>query len=336
MRFGLILGDVPGTTNPREHLDGLLRQVHAATAAGFTLLSMGQHYVYGDTRWLQPIPTLARLAAEIGPDVQLATTVLIAPLYHPVALAEDLATLDIVTEGRLVVGLGLGYRQAEFAALHVPFGSRVRRFEELIATMRLLWTQSEVTTDGPIWPLDRVTPHLYPRQRPTPPIWIGAHASVGVRRSARLGDAWPISPRMPLDEVRRLLGEYFEYRDQFGRPRGPQPIRREIVLGTSQADAAETFTARTQHRFAIYSAHGRDTVPGMSAGGDEVTAAIVGTPAAVRAQLRNLAQSLPVDPVIVRAQWPGMSVAEIEEYLAELGEEVVRPLADVAVRDAHR
>jgi alkanesulfonate monooxygenase SsuD/methylene tetrahydromethanopterin reductase-like flavin-dependent oxidoreductase (luciferase family) len=333
VRFGLILGDVPTSTDPREHFEGLLRQVHAATAAGFTLLSMGQHYVYGETRWLQPIPTLARLAAEVGPDVQLATTVLIAPLFHPVALAEDLATLDIVTEGRLVVGLGLGYRREEFEALHVPFGERVRRFEELVTTMRLLWTQPEVTTDGPSWPLDHVTPHLYPRQRPAPPMWIGAHAPTGVRRSARLGDAWPISPRMPLDEVRLLLREYFEYRDRFGRPRGPQPIRREIVLGSSREDAAERFTARTRQRFATYSARGRDTVPG--AGGDELAAAIVGTPSSVRAQLQELASSLPVDPVIVRAQWPGMSVGEIEDYLTELGEEVVRPLADAAVRSAH-
>jgi len=84
VRFGLILGDVPASVSPREHFRQLLRQVHAAADAGFTLLSIGQHFLYGDVRCLQPIPTLARLAAEVDADVKLAITVLIAPLAHPV------------------------------------------------------------------------------------------------------------------------------------------------------------------------------------------------------------------------------------------------------------
>src|SRR6185312_2357530 len=110
----VLLGDVPRSVTPREHLDQLLRQVAAAQRNGFTLLALGQHFLYGDIRWLQPVPTLARLAAEVEPSVRLATTVLVAPLHHPVVLAEELATLDIVTDGRLVVGLGLGYRKEEY------------------------------------------------------------------------------------------------------------------------------------------------------------------------------------------------------------------------------
>lgn len=330
MRFGLILGDVPSTVSPREHFDQLLRQVHAATAAGFSLIAIGQHYLYGDVRCLQPIPTLARLAAEVDPDVRLAITVLIAPLYHPVALAEDLATLDIVTKGQLIVGLGLGYRQEEYRQFGVPFASRVPRFVELVETLRLLWTQREVTTDGPVWPLEGATPHLFPVQQPTPPIWIGANAPTGVRRSARLGDAWSIGPRMPLTQVRETLALYLGIRAELGRETGPQPIRREIVLGADRDGAVARYHALTAPRFASYSARERDSLPGTAVAGDEVSAAILGDPDSVRDQLASLAAELPVDPVIVRAQWPGMDIDAIEAYLAQLGAEVVRPLADVS------
>lgn len=331
MRFGLILGDVPTSVGPREHFDQLLRQVHAASAAGFSLLAMGQHYLYGDVRCLQPVPTLARLAAEVDDDVRLATTVLIAPLAHPVALAEDLATLDIVTGGRLIVGLGLGYRREEYRQFGVPFEERVARFSEMVKTLRRLWSEPEVTTPGPAWPLDRATPHLFPVQQPTPPLWIGANGPAGVRRSARLGDAWPIGPRMGLDEARELIALYLKCRDDYGLARTAQPIRREIMIGRSRCDALDAFTAMTEARFRSYSLRERDSLPGS--GG---VTAIAGTANDVREQLAALAAELPVDPVIVRAQWPGMSIEETEKYLAQLGAEVVAPLRGTPVRDAAR
>jgi alkanesulfonate monooxygenase SsuD/methylene tetrahydromethanopterin reductase-like flavin-dependent oxidoreductase (luciferase family) len=334
VRFGLILGDVPASVGPREHFDQLLRQVHGAADAGFSLLAIGQHFLYGDVRCLQPVPTLARLAAEVDQHVKLAITVLIAPLGHPVTLAEDLATLDIVCEGRLIVGLGLGYRREEFRQFGVPFEERVARFSEFVVTLRRLWTEQEVSTPGPAWPLDRAKPHLFPLQQPSPPIWIGANAPAGVRRSARLGDGWPIGPRMPLPDIRELLGLYLDCRDAEGHPRGVQPIRREIVLGRCREDAIASFTAMTSARYQSYSARERDSLPDTAAPGSEISAAIVGDPDTVRAQLAALAGELPVDPVIVRAQWPGMDITDTETYLAQLGNEVVGPLADVAVRDA--
>src|SRR3954465_15044357 len=111
MRIGGILGDVHGSVSPKDHLDGLLRQVEAVQRNGLTYVTMGHHYLYGDYRWLQPIPTLARIAAELDDSVTLRTAVLQVPLYHPIALAEELATLDIMTRGRLVVGAGAGYRE---------------------------------------------------------------------------------------------------------------------------------------------------------------------------------------------------------------------------------
>jgi alkanesulfonate monooxygenase SsuD/methylene tetrahydromethanopterin reductase-like flavin-dependent oxidoreductase (luciferase family) len=325
MEFGVLLGDVPASVGPREHLDLLLRQADAAQRAGFTLLTLGQHFLYGDIRWLQPIPALARLAGEVGPQVRLATTVLVAPLHHPVLLAEELATLDIVTGGRLTVGLGMGYRREEYRQFGIPFESRVSRFEEMVVLLRELWTADRVTFSGRHWILDEAQPHLRPAQQPTPPIWIGANTAAGVRRAARLGDAWPIGPRMPVELIEEHLATYTGVRSELGLPVGPQPIRREIVLGRDHAAASERFAAMTSERYEDYSARERDALPGGDSGGDST--AILGPPDQVLGDLQRLTARLELGPVIIRAQWPGMSPEDVVGYLNELGEHVVRPLA---------
>src|ERR1700733_5075473 len=133
--FGIILGDQPVTVDARAHLDMVLSQVEAAQRNGFTYICLGQHFLYDGFRWLQPIPLLARLAAETGAEVRLAPTVIVSPFYHPVVLAEELATLDIISDGRLIVGVGSGYAPAEFEHMQVPYEERFRRMEEGIELM---------------------------------------------------------------------------------------------------------------------------------------------------------------------------------------------------------
>jgi alkanesulfonate monooxygenase SsuD/methylene tetrahydromethanopterin reductase-like flavin-dependent oxidoreductase (luciferase family) len=148
MRIGVILGDVRGSVSPRQHLDALLRQIDAAQRNGVTYITIGQHYLYGDLRWLQPVPTLARLAAELDDHVTLATTIIQVPLYHPVALAEELATLDIMTRGRLVVGAGAGYRAEEFTAFGIDFTQRFAMMTEALTLIKRLWTEPSITHHG--------------------------------------------------------------------------------------------------------------------------------------------------------------------------------------------
>ena len=138
MEIGVILGDVRTSVSPRDHLDQLLRQVEAAQRNGLTYVTIGHHYLYGDLRWLQPVPTLARLAAELDEHVTLATTIIQAPLYHPVALAEELATLDIMSR-RAVAGVGAGYRSDEFTALGVDFTQRFAMLDESVGP----WADSD-------------------------------------------------------------------------------------------------------------------------------------------------------------------------------------------------
>ena len=140
--MGILLSDLPTRMPPAQQFESVLRQVDAAQRNGMTYVMIGQHFLFPGSRWLQPVPLLARLAGELDRQVRLATSVMLAPLYHPVLLAEELATLDIVSGGRLTVGLGTGYMPEEFEALGVPFDERVPRLEECIALLEALWTRT--------------------------------------------------------------------------------------------------------------------------------------------------------------------------------------------------
>ncbi len=231
VKMGLLLSDVPKSVTPAQQFKDVLRIVEAAQANGFTYIAIGQHFLYGELRWLQPVPLLARLAAEVGPDVKLVTQIMIAPLYHPVMLAEEIATLDVVTEGRLIFGAGLGYRPEEFDYFGIPYKQRAGRFDESLELMKQLWTQESVTHDGKYWQLDDVKPHLFPVQDPHPPIWIGAHAIPGVAA---------------LREVRRRLR--LPARDPDARDRRAPPDRhgrlRRARQGVHAAAAAPQLPGR--------------------------------------------------------------------------------------------
>ncbi len=220
VQVGVLLSDIPTSVSPAQQFRDVLRIVDAAQSNDFTYIAIGQHFLYGDLRWLQPVPLLARLAAEVDPHIRLVTQILIAPLYHPVLLAEEIATLDVVTEGRLVFGVGLGYRPEEFGFLDVPFAERAARMDESLVLMKKLWTEDEVHFHGRFWNLEGVTPHLRPVQSPHPPIWIGGHSLAGARRAGRLGDGYACPPETPAAEAAE---RYEAVRDGFaarGKPFG--------------------------------------------------------------------------------------------------------------------
>ena len=233
VQVGLLLSDVPTSVPPAQQFYDVRRIVEAAQRNDFTYIAIGQHFLYGDLRWLQPVPLLARLAADVDPNVRLVTQILIAPLYHPVMLAEEIATLDVVTEGRLVFGAGLGYRAEEFDYLDVPYKQRAGRMDESLELMIKLWTEDEVAPPASTSSSRASTPHLRPVQQPYPPIWIGAHSLAGARRAGRSATVTPARRRRPSTRSRALrrVQEGFEAR---GKEFGPQPLRRNVLVADSR------------------------------------------------------------------------------------------------------
>jgi alkanesulfonate monooxygenase SsuD/methylene tetrahydromethanopterin reductase-like flavin-dependent oxidoreductase (luciferase family) len=332
MQFGILLSDVPSSTPPRQQLSDMFRIVHAAQENGIRYICIGQHFLYGDLRWLQPVPVLARLAAEVDPDVRLCTQIMIAPLYHPVILAEEIATLDIVTEGRLEFGLGLGYRAEEFDYLGIPYKERAPRLDEIIGLLIRLWTEPEVTHKGRFFELDHVRPHIQPLQKPYPPLWVGGHSDRGARRAGRYGDFYPVPP----EATEQQMAERFAImRAEFvkrNKPFGPQPARRNVLVAANREEALREFTRVAKGRYIAYAQRGLDVYTEDQLEDDFIKTtgshAILGSPEEVTASLRGLIERLPIDPVIFKPQWPSMSADEAIEAINLLGSTVIAELKD--------
>lgn len=339
MDFGIMLGDHPTSVPPKEHFDGILRQVEAAQRAGVTYFLIGQHFLWsGGSRWLQPVPTLARLAGEVDRDTRLATQIIISPLYHPVMLAEELATLDIVTEGRLDVGLGLGYIEREYETFGIPFDERIPRFEEGLQVLRELWTNDRVTFTGQFHQLEDASVHLRPVQDPHPPIWLGAQTKAGIRRAARYGDAWPITPQVAAADLPARVRIFADERERLGKPFGRLPLRREIVVGRDREDAIARAVAMARPWYEQMASQGTKEVSSAEVAGqmrDVVTRSfILGSAAECAEQLRAIGDRVPVNPVVTRGNWPGMTTDDMIAYVETLGHELIPSLRDYQSADA--
>lgn len=336
MRVGIILGDAPTSMDPREHVDLVRRQVAAGQEAGCRAFVLGQHFVYGDIRWPQPVPLLASLASELDPETVVGPLVLVAPLYPPVLLAEELATLDMILGGRLVVGLGAGYRQAEFDAFGIPFDQRIERLEEMVPLVRRLWHEDEVDHTGAHYHLHGARPHVRPTTPQGPPVWMGAKTPAGVRRAARIGDVWAVPPKLPFDGLLDRAELYRIERERLGLAIHPVALRREIVLGDDASDAAERYVRMTDQRLDAYVA--RELVvddPVIGETRDPRLTALLGTPEQCIEQMRGVTDHVAVDPLLFRAAWPGMSIDEVERYIHDLGQRVLSGLRELPGGKGH-
>src|SRR5205814_8413408 len=134
---------------------------------------------------LDPIVTLGFIAAQTE-RVRLGTSVLVAPFYSPIVLGKQLATPDVISGGRLTVGLGIGWSRDEYDAAGTPWEQRGARIDEFIECLDALWTQDDVKCKGAFYfvPTSRVEPK--PVQKPRPPLLIGGYSEAAFRRAGRL------------------------------------------------------------------------------------------------------------------------------------------------------
>jgi probable F420-dependent oxidoreductase len=153
-----------------------------------------------------PVVTLS-YAAAVTRRVRLGTTVLVLPMRHPLPLAKELASLHNLSEGRLILGAGVGWLEPEFAALGVPFNERGRRMDEGIAMMRAVWSQDPVTFQAKYIPAKINDMTMLPLPVSPIPLWIGGSSDVALKRTMRIADGWHGSRESPEEAapiVRRL------------------------------------------------------------------------------------------------------------------------------------
>ena len=186
-----------------------MAQTRAARDAGFASLWFPHHYLTGPLQMLQIVPMMAYLPPH-AEGMQIGPNILILPLLNPVHVAEESATLDVLTGGNYVLGVGLGYREGEFTAFNMSLKERAPRLEESIALMRQLWTGDKVTHKGRFYEVNDHAIGLKPVRAGGPPIWMAATVDVAIQRAARLGDAWLIVPTTRLDQLAAQMRVYRE------------------------------------------------------------------------------------------------------------------------------
>ncbi len=320
MKFGLILAgqylrDTPADVRAAE----MLEQVRLARDLGFDSVWMVHHYLI-EFQTFQPLPMLARIAAETG-TMEIGTAIYVLPLQHPVEVAENFATLDALSGGRLIFGVAQGYREAEFQALGIPRKERAARFEEGLELITRLWTEEHVTFHGRYYRVDDVTLGMAPVRKPRPPIWIGATAEAGIARAAGLGDAWMIGPGVEFAKVRKQLDVYRAAVSAAGGSLAREyPIFREVLVGATEADARADAARYLRTKYDAYFSWGYVETTFENVIRD---AFIVGDPGACIRAIERYRDALGITTLLARVQWPGVSQDVALRGIHRLGEQVM-------------
>ncbi len=232
MKLGL--SPLQGTDSFEE----TIRECERAEAAGFDSVWLGEHH-NNPVLYPAPLLGLAAIAARTS-RVSLGTGVLLLPLYHPMCVAEEGAMVDMISGGRLILGVGVGYAPEEFAAFGLSVKQRGSRMDEGAALLRRLWTETNVTHQGRYYRVEDATVGPRPVQQPAPPIWFGAWTTPAIERAARLGDAWLAGPSAALSELSSCVAAYRQRRAELGKEAGTIAAFRYVFVAGTTEKALET------------------------------------------------------------------------------------------------
>jgi len=212
-----------------------LSECERAESAGFDSVWLGEHH---NNPILHPAPLIGLAAvASRTSRIALGTGVLLLPLYHPLAVAEEGAMVDMISGGRLILGIGAGYAPEEFAAYGISLKERGSRMEEGAQLLRRLWTETTVTHHGRHFQVTDATIAPRPVQQPRPPIWVGAWSETAIRRAARLGDAWFVGPSASLGELAPSARMYRDACGENGKGEGEVDLFRYVFVAHSAQEA---------------------------------------------------------------------------------------------------
>lgn len=312
MKLGLwVTAHHPADVNLEQVFRDMMEQVQLARRLGFGCIASGQHYLTAPYQRLQTFPLLARLAAE-AEAMEVITSVVLLPLHNPVDIAEQAATMDVITGGRFILGLGLGHADIEYQAFGIDRRQRAARFEEAVAVMKLLWRGGPVEHKARFFTLPATESMLRPVQQPHPRIWVGGGSEIPIRRAARMGDAWfPVGG--DLENLVSKQALYHSALAEYGNPVPPDfPIGSWVCLAEDESAAlAEA------HRF---------LEPQSDESAFRVRAQtqhIVGTPEQCVQRVREYRERLGATHLLCRVQMPGMTQTQVLRTIRLLGEQVL-------------
>ena len=236
MRFGVHLNPFWSFAG----LDDLVAYVERVESLGYDYVHIPEHTIFGleqeqrmGAEWWDAVVLATHLAGRTE-RVRLFFSIIVLPHHHPIRLAKALATLDHISDGRVDVGIGVGWLAEEFDALGVPFSGRGARADEYIDILRTLWTTHPCTHEGELFRFHEMSFHPKPLQRPHPPIWVGGSIRASVGRAAARGDAW-VPMGATLDELEAGIGRLHEALRANGRDEATMPIAARVPLWEASA-----------------------------------------------------------------------------------------------------
>jgi alkanesulfonate monooxygenase SsuD/methylene tetrahydromethanopterin reductase-like flavin-dependent oxidoreductase (luciferase family) len=248
-------------------------------------------------------------------------------LHHPVELAEQLSTLDVICGGQVVLGAALGWRDFQFRAFEIPERQRLSRFLEVLATLKELWTQERVTHEGRYFRILDVPGAGAPQQRPYPKILIAANLDPGVVRAATMADGWLVSSRATLATMVRQLNLYRDTLRATGRA-GYVSAWREMYVAADRAEAITTIRPHVEWLYRDRTALGHNRALPEA---DRIDVPfervlegrfIIGSPEECAAEVQKY-QAAGVEELILRCQWPGMATQDSLAAIERFGRDVL-------------
>jgi alkanesulfonate monooxygenase SsuD/methylene tetrahydromethanopterin reductase-like flavin-dependent oxidoreductase (luciferase family) len=327
-QFGLVVrGQAEQGEDIVRRFQETLAFVRLADRLGFDSVTKTAHYSAYPFQMLQLVPMLARFAAE-APRIRFNAGVLLLPLLSPLHVAEEFATLDVITGGKIILGVGLGYRDVEFKAFGVPRSQRARRFEANLIAIKRLWTEEKVQMKTPYFELDDASCLPKPLQRPYPPIWVGANADPAIDRAARLGDCWYIGPAVEITAIERQMELYRRALDAAGKPFPAElPMRREVFVAKTRTEAVRLCAPYLGAKYKAYH-EWRQDMPHDDRGLDQAFERLIGdrfligSPDEVAEQMLALHRRLGVNHLVMSTEWAGMPESLAIETIDMIAKEV--------------
>jgi probable F420-dependent oxidoreductase len=304
-----------------------IQECERAEALGFDSVWLGEHH---NNALLYPTPLIGLAAiASRTRRLRLGTGVLLLPLYHPVAIAEEAAMVDMISGGRLILGLGAGYAPEEFAAFGLTTKERGSRLEEGASLLHRLWTEEHVSHEGRHYRVTDVTVRPRPVQQPRPPIWFAGWVEPAIRRAARLGDAWLGGPSAKIDELVTCVRIFREAQHEAGQTMDGTDVAlmRYVFVADSLEQAYATVGDTTLRIFENTYFRWPHPVVKRPPGDMNIQRLaedrfILGDPAQCRRQIERFQEDLGLTHLICRISFPGVSrqasLASLELFTQEV------------------
>lgn len=327
MKFGFI------PTEGGHYYPAFLEEVLLGEALGFDSVWLEEHHGVRNHYWPSPLVALAGVATQTD-RILLGTDIIVLPFYDPVRVAEDAAMLDIMSNGRFILGVAIGYKPDEFALYRVPLEMRGARFEEAVQLIKQLWTQEEVHFNGAYYQVQGLKIEPRPLRDGYLPLWLGGWGKLSLARAAAYGDAWVPGPTANLDKLLSAQEIYDQNLQKLGVDPAarPKPLTREVVIAATDAEAREMAERHLLINYRDEYGGGKWKHPLIGAEDkapvDEFDAIahdrfLVGSPDTVCAGLQRFVDTFGVDHLICRLYFPGIPHEFIMEELQLLAREVM-------------